>query len=82
MEALTKHLHYANVILLDPHGKQVLSVGQKFGSDDHLRRIAEELFHTGDVVLRDFHRDTPSGPVHLGLNLALKLAPMRRYSGY
>ena len=75
MEALAKHLRYANVLLLDRQGKPVLSVGQRFGSDEHLRRIAEEMLQAGDVVVRDFHRDTPSGPAHLGLNLALRLAP-------
>src|SRR5271157_478831 len=75
MEALSKHLRYADVLLLDRQGRTVLSVGQKFGSDEHLRRIAEQMLQAGDVVLRDFHRDTPSGPVHLGLNLALRLAP-------
>jgi PAS domain S-box-containing protein len=75
MDALAKNLHYANVLLLDRQGKQVLTVGQRFGSDEHLRQIAEEMLQGGDVVLRDFHRDTPSGPVHLGLNLALRLAP-------
>ena len=75
MEALTKDLRYADVLLLDRQGKPVLSVGQRFGSDEHLRRIAEEMLQAGDVVVRDFHRDTPSGAVHLGLNLALRLAP-------
>ena len=75
MEALAKHLRYANVLLLDRQGKPVLSVGQRFGSDEHLRRIAEEMLHDGDVVVRDFHRDAPSEPVHLGLNLPLRLAP-------
>jgi PAS domain S-box-containing protein len=75
MEALAKHLRYANVLLLNRQGKPVLSVGQRFGSDEHLRRITEEMLQASDVVLRDFHRDTPSGPVHLGLNLPLRLAP-------
>ena len=75
MDALAKHLRYADVLLLDRQGKPVLSVGQRFGSDEHLRRIAAETLQAGDVVLRDFHRDTPSGPVHLGLNLPLRLAP-------
>jgi PAS domain S-box-containing protein len=75
MEALAKHLGYADVLLLNRQGKPVLSVGQRFGNDEHLRQIAGEMFQAGDVVLRDFHRDVPSGPVHLGLNLALRLAP-------
>jgi len=75
MEALTKDLRYADVLLLDRQGKPVLSVGHRFGNDEHLRRIAVEMIEAGDVVLRDFHRDTPSGAVHLGLNLALRLAP-------
>jgi PAS domain S-box-containing protein len=75
MVALSKHLRYAAVLLLDRHGKQVLSVGQRFGNDEHLRRITEETLQAGDVVLRDFHRDTPSGRVHLGLDLPLRLAP-------
>jgi PAS domain S-box-containing protein len=75
MEALTRNLRYADVLLLDRQGKPVLSVGQRFGDDEHLRRITEEILQAGDVVLRDFHRDTPSGPVHLGLNLTLRLVP-------
>jgi PAS domain S-box-containing protein len=75
MEALTRDLRYADVLLLDRQGKPVLSAGQRFGNDEHLRRIAGEMLQAGDVVLRDFHRDTPSGAVHLGLNLALRLAP-------
>jgi PAS domain S-box-containing protein len=75
MDALSKHLRYADVLLLDRQGKPVLSAGQRFGNDEHLRQIAAELLQAGDVVVRDFHRDSPSGPVHLGLNLALRLAP-------
>jgi PAS domain S-box-containing protein len=75
MDGLSKNLRYTDVLLLDRQGKPVLSVGQRFGSDEHLRRIAAELLRAGDVVVRDFHRDTPSGPVHLGLNLPLRLAP-------
>jgi PAS domain S-box-containing protein len=75
MDGLSKNLRYTDVLPLDRQGKPVLSVGQRFGSDEHLRRIAAELLRAGDVVVRDFHRDTPSGPVHLGLNLPLRLAP-------
>ena len=75
MDALCKHLRYAGALLLDRQGKPVLSAGQRFGNDEHLRRIAAEMLQAGDVVVRDFHRDAPSGPVHLGLNLALRLAP-------
>src|ERR1035437_4976357 len=75
MDGLCRHLLYTDVLLLDRQGKPVLSVGQRFGDDEHLRRIAEEMLQAGDAVLRDFHRDTPSGPVHLGLNLALRPAP-------
>jgi PAS domain S-box-containing protein len=75
MDGLCRHLLYTDVLLLDRQGKPVLSVGQRFGNDEHLRRLAEEALQAGDVVVRDFHRDSPSGPVHLGLNLALRLAP-------
>jgi PAS domain S-box-containing protein len=75
MEALAKHLRYADVLLLDRQGKPVLSAGQRFGGEEHLRRITGEMLQADDVVLRDFHRDSPSGPVHLGLNVALRLAP-------
>jgi PAS domain S-box-containing protein len=75
MDALSKHLRYAAVLLLDRQGKPVLSAGQRFGGDEHLRRIAREMLQAGDVVIRDFHRDTPSGRVHIGLDLALRLAP-------
>ena len=75
MEGLAKHLRYADVLLLDRQGKPVLSAGQRFGGEEHLRRITGEMLQADDVVLRDFHRDSPSGPVHLGLNVALRLAP-------
>jgi PAS domain S-box-containing protein len=75
MDALCRHLRYAGALLLDRQGKPVLTAGQRFGNDEHLRRIAAEMLQAGDVAVRDFHRDAPSGPVHLGLNLALRLAP-------
>ena len=75
MDALSRHLSYASVLLLDRQGNLVLSVGQRIGNDEHLRQLAQDALQAGDVVLRDFHRDTPSGRVHLGLNLPLRLAP-------
>ncbi|MGA2269170.1 MAG: PAS domain S-box protein [Bryobacteraceae bacterium] len=75
MDTLSKHLHYAHVALLDPHGRPVLSVGQRLGGEGHHRQVAGETLQATDVVVRDFHRDTPTGPVHLGLDLALRLAP-------
>lgn len=75
MDGLCKNLRYTDVLLLDRQGKPVLSAGQRFGSDEHLRRVAAGTLRAGDVVLRDFFRDTPSEPVHLALNLPLRLAP-------
>ena len=75
MEALSQHLRYANVLLLDPQGKLVLSVGQRFGDDEHLRRLAAGALRNGADMLRDFLRDAPSDQVHIGLNLPLRLAP-------
>jgi PAS domain S-box-containing protein len=75
MDALSRHLQYMSVQLLDSHGRPVHLVGQRLGSDEHLRQIAGETLPEADVVVRDLHRDAPSGPVHLGLNLPLRLAP-------
>jgi PAS domain S-box-containing protein len=75
MDAVSKHQGYADVLLLDRQGKLALSVGRAFGSDEHLRQLTQDTLQAGDVVFRDFHRDTPSGRVHLGLNLPLRLAP-------
>jgi PAS domain S-box-containing protein len=75
MDALSKHLRYPSVRLLDRQGRLVLSVGPRFGNDERLRTLVEQTLQASDVVARDFHRDSPSGPVHLALNLALRLAP-------
>jgi PAS domain S-box-containing protein len=75
MDGLCKDLRYTDVLLLDRQGKPVLSAGQRFGSDEHLRLVAAGTLRAGDVVLRDFFRDRPSEPVHLALNLPLRLAP-------
>jgi PAS domain S-box-containing protein len=75
MDALAKHLRYANVLLLDRQGKLVLSVGQRLGSPEHLRRLAAGTLRNGTDMLRDFLRDAPSDQVHIGLNLPLRLAP-------
>ncbi|MGA2721944.1 MAG: PAS domain S-box protein [Bryobacteraceae bacterium] len=75
MDALSRHLQYMSVQLLDRHGRLVHLVGQRLGSDEHLRQIAGDTLPEADVLVRDFHRDAPSGPVHLGLNLPLRLAP-------
>ena len=42
MDALSRHLQYMSVQLLDRHGRLVLLVGQRLGSDEHLRQIAGE----------------------------------------
>jgi PAS domain S-box-containing protein len=75
MDALSRNMQYMSVQLLDPHGRLVHLVGQRLGGDEHLRQIAREMIPEADVVVRDFHRDAPSGPVHLGLNLPLRSAP-------
>jgi PAS domain S-box-containing protein len=75
MDALSKNLRYADVLLLDPQGKPALAVGQKFGNAEHLRRLAAGALRNGAIMLRDFLRDAPSDRVHIGLNLPLRLAP-------
>jgi len=75
MDALSMHLRYANVLLLDPQGDLVLSVGQTLGSPEHLRRLATGALRNEPDMLRDFLRDAPSDQVHIGLNLPLRLAP-------
>jgi len=75
MDALSKNLRYADVLLLDPRGKPALAIGQRFGSAEHLRRLAAGALRNGAAMLRDFLRDSPSDRVHIGLNLPLRLAP-------
>ncbi len=75
MDSLFRHLGYMSVQLLDPHGRLVHLAGQRLGSDEHLRQLAADTLQAGDVVVRDLHRDAPSGPVHFELNLPLRLVP-------
>jgi PAS domain S-box-containing protein len=75
MDALCKNLRYADVLLLDPQGKPALAIGKRFGSPEHLRRLAKGALQNGSIMLRDFLRDSPFDRVHIGLNLPLRLAP-------
>jgi PAS domain S-box-containing protein len=75
MDALSKNLRYADVLLLDPQGKPALSIGKRFGNAEHLRRLAAGALQNGAIMLRDFLRVSPSDQVHIGLNLPLRLAP-------
>ena len=75
MNGICRHLRFANAILVDRQGAPLLSAGQPFGNRNHYRAIAEEVLRAGELVMRDFHQDVPSGKVHLGLNFPLRLTP-------
>ncbi len=73
MDALCRELHYAGVTLTDTSGHVVMTRGRQFGSNDHMRDLATRTAAIGDVILTDFHLDEAGAPVHLGLNVPLRL---------
>ena len=68
----TQASRYANAILLDSKGKEVLHYGQLYGGTAHFERIVAEVAARKTVVLRDLHADGEGG-YHLGLNVPLRL---------
>ncbi len=72
MEALRKHLNYANVVLASPDGKVVMSAGPWMGSAKHFEEIARQVLAARGPVLRDFHAGDNDGRIHLGMNFPLQ----------
>lgn len=60
--------HYDQIHLLDSSGRLRLSIPRKNGLDsgDWLNFL-EEVRHSGDAILTDFHREGPEKPVHLSV---------------
>ncbi len=63
---------YANAVLIDSNGKEVLRQGSLFGNTAHFEKILEEVAATKKVMLRDLHSEG-GGEYHLGLNVPLQL---------
>lgn len=60
--------HYMDVYLVDTQGQIRISVPQPPGP--HVSSVARdvtEILRSGQVTLKDFHRDAPDGPVHLAV---------------
>src|SRR5436190_1751255 len=75
MDALSRELHYAGITLTDPEGRIVVARGRQFGSLEHIRTLAVQVAATNDVTLTDFHLNDSGAPVHLGLNVPLRIEP-------
>jgi PAS domain S-box-containing protein len=73
LQSMCNHAPYADAILADAQGRAVLSVGSVMGDESHVRRIVAEVLQRNEPVWRDFYRDDPSRPVHLGVNIPLRL---------
>lgn len=72
LQTICERLRYANALLADRDGKIVLSVGVPMGRGSHFAEIAHQTIQSDRPVLRDFHRESPGAPPHLGMNLPLR----------
>jgi two-component system cell cycle sensor histidine kinase/response regulator CckA len=73
--AFNDAMSYAGACITDARGRVVLTMGRRFGGDEALRKAALEAIGRGEPILTSFHRDDPSGPIHLGLNVPLRISP-------
>jgi PAS domain S-box-containing protein len=64
---------YANAILVDFQGVVHMAEGRSTGAQQHYVDLAKQVVQTNDVILRDFHRDAGLAPIHLGLNIPLRV---------
>jgi PAS domain S-box-containing protein len=62
---------YANAVLLDLNGEEILHYGQLYGGGAHFKKILAELATHEGAVLRDLNADGRG--LHLGLNIPLRL---------
>jgi PAS domain S-box-containing protein len=72
LASLCRYQSFANAILTDRRGNQVLSAGQMMGSREHLLEITDQAIRADGVVERDFHREANDGVIHLGFNLPIR----------
>ncbi len=66
------HYQYDRVSLLDTEGKERMSSpATESPLSQHLADDAALALHSAQVTLLDFHRETPDGPIYLGLLVPL-----------
>jgi PAS domain S-box-containing protein len=75
METTCRRLHFANAIITDTQGNTLISAGRRFGSNEHIRHLAQSVVRDGGIVVRDLHIEETGGQIHLGLNAALRHSP-------
>jgi PAS domain S-box-containing protein len=73
LDSLCNHGACVHAALADAQGRVALSVGRAMGDEQHVRALVAEVLHSNDPVWRDFQRDGPNGPVHLGVDIPLRL---------
>ena len=73
LDAICTHGACADAILTDAQGRVALTVGRAMGDDEYVRGLVAEVLQGHEPVWHDFRRDGPNGPVHLGLNIPLRL---------
>jgi PAS domain S-box-containing protein len=73
LQSLCNHAPYAGAVLADAQGRAVLSVGPAMDDEQHTRGLVAEVFQRNQPVWSDLHRDDPSRPVHIGVNIPLRL---------
>jgi PAS domain S-box-containing protein len=69
LEAVRSAEGYERVFLLDAHGVERLASPENTSEpvSAYLAGQADAVLGLGQVTFMDFHRDTPSGPVHISL---------------
>jgi PAS domain S-box-containing protein len=73
LDALCRELRYGGATLTDAGGNVLLSSGRLFGDPAHMRALAIATASNTDVTFTDFHIDNARSPIHLGLNVPLRL---------
>ena len=73
LESLCTHGACVHASLADTQGRVALSVGHVMGDEQDVPGLVAEVLQSNEPVWRDFHRDGPTRPVHLGLNIPLRL---------
>jgi PAS domain S-box-containing protein len=73
IESLCNHGACVHATLADAQGRAALSVGRAMGDERHMRALVAEVLQSNEPVWRDFQRDSPNGPVHLGVDIPLRL---------
>ncbi len=81
MQALRENERYANVILVDAHGKVCLSTGPVEGGAGLYSALMDRVREAGDVVFSDLHYDQGLHGPHLGLNVPIRSLPGRPPDG-